>query len=126
MPSATIRPPVEQGDAVGERVGLLEVLGREEGRDTTRDQGADVVPHLSSAARVEPGRRLVEEGHLGPPQQRHRQVEATAHPSGVRGGGTVGRLDEVEPSHELGDARRPVCPAQVVQGRHQAAGSPSR
>ncbi len=42
-----------------------------------------LVPHRAAAARVEPGRGLVEEDHLRRADQRHRQVEAAAHPARV-------------------------------------------
>ena len=52
---------VEDGDLVGELVGLLEVLGRQEDRGSVVDQLPDGLPHVGSALGVEPGRRFVEE-----------------------------------------------------------------
>src|SRR5262249_31645185 len=46
---------VEDGDSVGELVGLVEVLRREEDGDAAGGELADVVPHLTVAARVESG-----------------------------------------------------------------------
>ena len=70
---------VEQRDAVGEPVGLLEVLRGQEDRDAAGDEVADDVPHRPAAARIEAGRRLVEEDDPRVADQRHRQVEPAAH-----------------------------------------------
>ena len=88
---------VEDGDPVGELVGLVEVLGGQEDGDAAGGEVANVVPHLVAAARVEPGRGLVEEDHPGRADQRHRQVEAAAHPAGVRRHRPGGRVHELEP-----------------------------
>ena len=56
---------VDHRDPVGELVGLVEVLGAEQDRRALGDQRADDVPDLVARARVEPGRRLVEEHQLG-------------------------------------------------------------
>ena len=55
---------VDDRDAVGQLVGLLQVLGAEQDRRAARHQRADDVPHLVARARVEPGRGLVEEHQL--------------------------------------------------------------
>ena len=52
---------VEQGDRVGQLVGLLQVLGGEQDGHAFVDQVADGAPELLAAARVQPGRRLVQE-----------------------------------------------------------------
>ena len=57
---------VDQHDAVGERVGLLQVLRRQQQRDPVGDELADRRPHDLAAARIEAGRRLVEDEQLRP------------------------------------------------------------
>ena len=52
---------VDDRDAVGELVGLVEVLRGEQHGRARRDEPADGVPHLRAGARVEAGGRLVEE-----------------------------------------------------------------
>ena len=54
---------VDDGDLVGERVGLLEVLRGQQHRRAVADDPAYDVPHLLALGRVEAGRRLVEEDH---------------------------------------------------------------
>ena len=61
---------VDDGDRVGQLVGLLEVLRRQQERRALADEVADDVPHPEPAARVEAGRRLVEEQQPGPADQR--------------------------------------------------------
>src|SRR5437763_309520 len=52
---------VDEGDAVGQLVGLLQILrGEQDGRAVAHPI-ADDVPHREPARRVEPGGRLVEE-----------------------------------------------------------------
>src|SRR6266849_6066028 len=45
--------PIEYGDAVGELVCLLQVLGGQQDGDTTGDQVANELPHHVAAARVQ-------------------------------------------------------------------------
>jgi hypothetical protein len=70
---------VDDGDAVGELVGLLEVLRAEQHRGALGDERPDDLPHLVARARVEPGGRLVEEEQLGRDDEAGRDVEAAAH-----------------------------------------------
>ena len=69
---------VDQDDPVGERVGLLEVLRRQEQRDPVGDELADRRPHDLTAARVEAGRRLVEHEQLRRVDQAGGEVDPTA------------------------------------------------
>ena len=94
---------VEDRDAVGEPVGLVEVLGGQEDGGAVADEAADDVPHGAAAAGIEAGGRLVEEDDLRRADQRHRQVEPAAHPAGVRHGYTVGGVDQLEALEQLVD-----------------------
>jgi hypothetical protein len=55
---------VEQGDTVGELVGLLQVLGGQEDGDPAGHQLADELPHAAAAAGVQAGGRLVQEASM--------------------------------------------------------------
>jgi hypothetical protein len=112
-------PAVEEGDAVGEGVGLLQVLGGEEDGDAAADQFTDVVPDLAAAAGIEARRRLVEEDQLGASQQGHGQVEAAAHAPRVGRRRLVRRLGEAEAAEQLGDAGGCLALGDVVQVGHQ-------
>jgi hypothetical protein len=110
---------VEDGDPVGELVGLVEVLRGQEDGDAAGREVADAVPHLPAAARVEPGRGLVEEDHPRRPGQRHRQVEAAAHPTRVRRDRARGRVGQVEAIEQLCHPTPPGAAAEMVQVGHQ-------
>ena len=93
---------VDDGDLVGERVGLLQVLRGQQHRRPVGDQRADDVPHVLALGRVEAGRRLVEEDHVRAADQARGQVEPPAHAAGVGLGRPVGGLGQVEPLEQLG------------------------
>ena len=88
---------VDHGDPVGELVGLVEVLGAEQDRGALGHQRPDDVPDLVARARVEPGRRLVEEHQLRRDHDARGDVEPAPHAAGVV-------LDE--PARRVGDAER--------------------
>ena len=92
---------VDDGDRVGELVGLLEVLGRQEERHALAHEPADDLPHADPAARVEAGRRLVEEQQPRPPDERARQVQPAAHAARVGLDDAIGGVDEVELLEQL-------------------------
>src|SRR5207247_11007990 len=70
-------PVVDDPDAVGECVGLLEVLrGQEDGHPVLSRQSCDLAPERASALYVETGRRLVEEEARRAMGEREREVEA--------------------------------------------------
>ena len=128
---------VDDGDRVGELVGLLEVLGREQERRALADEAADDVPHAEPAARVEAGRRLVQEQEPRPPDEGAAEVEPAAHAArvglddAVAGVGQVELLEQlVGPSPGLGrrqlvqPAEHPqvLAPGQVLVDRGELAG----
>ena len=112
---------------VGQLVGFLQVLRRQE------DRGAELFvqpphlgPHRGTTRRVEPGRRFIEEQDLRPMDQRHREVESTLHPAGVRvdsivdGGADVDEADHgVHPGGDV-SAVQPV--QATLQRKHLPAG----
>ena len=93
---------VDDDDAVGQCVGLVEVLGGEQQRDALGDQVADDVPHALPAGGVEAGGRLVEEEHRRPRDEAGGQVEAPAHAAGVALDDAVGGVGQLEPLEQLG------------------------
>ena len=125
---------VEHADAVGQLVGLLEVLRREEDRDAGCRQLLDAPPERLAAARVEPGRRLVEEQHGRDDDEADGEVQAPAHPARVRPRTAGRRRPEVEPGEQLvgpaprrrvGAARRCGPPSPGSRGRSAARRRPS-
>ena len=82
---------VDDPDPVGEHVGLLEVLRRQEHRHAVlaREPG-DLLPEGRAALRVEPRGRLVEEEDARPVDEREGEVEAALHAAGVAADLAVG------------------------------------
>ena len=105
---------VEHRDPVGQPVGLLQVLGGQEDRHPVVGQLADDLPHGLAAARVEAGGRLVQEDHLGPPDQAGGEVEPAAHAAGVGRHPRPAGVGEVEALQQLG-----------APGAGRAAGQPA-
>src|SRR5882762_1460892 len=78
-------PVVDHGNAVGDPVGFVHVMGREEYRDALGlVEVADEGPHLIAALRIEAERRLVEKQHLRAVQQPAGDLEAAFHATGER------------------------------------------
>ena len=75
---------VDHRDPVGEPVGLVEVLGRQQQRVAAGDVLLDRLPEADPAAGVEPGGGLVEEQDAAAGDERRGEVEAAAHAAGVR------------------------------------------
>src|SRR6185312_5297791 len=110
---------VEHRDPVREPVGLVEVLGGQEDGDAVGHQPADDVPHGAAAARVESGRRLVQEDDPRVADQGHRQVELPAHATGVGRDQLLRRLRQVEPLQQSGDDAAALVRAEAREIRHQ-------
>ena len=76
---------------------------------------ADLLPQVSPARRVEAGRGLVEEEHLGLVHERQGQVEPAAHAAGVRADPPVGGGGEPDPFEQVGVAPVRLRPREAVQ-----------
>src|SRR5215207_3892048 len=116
---------IEHGDAISEPVGLLEVLGGEEDGRAVGCERADDAPELLATARVEAGRRLVEEEHRNRDDEAEREVEATAHAARV-GADPSGRgIRELEALEELGHppARFAAAEPREAAEHHEVLGA---
>ena len=87
---------VDDPDAVGELVGLLEVLRRQEDRRALVVQLADLLPDRRAAGGVEAGGRLVEEEDARLVDQRRAEVEPAAHAARVGAHPPVGGVGEAD------------------------------
>src|SRR5690606_23213972 len=70
---------VDDGDAVAQPVGLVEVVGGEHDCGAVGGEVRDGVPDLASSGRVEAGGRLVQEQDLGGQDHAGGEVQATFH-----------------------------------------------
>ena len=111
---------VEHGDAVGQPVGLLEVLGGEEHGHALAGEPGHRVPHRLAAARVEADGRLVEEHDRRAADQPGGEVEPAAHAAGVGADAPaagVAELEAVAAARRRGRGRRS---ARALQAAHHA------
>ena len=93
--------PVDHRDAVGERVGLLQILRGEEHRGAVGGQQPDDVPDLVAAPRVEAGGRLVEEEEVRRDDQAGGDVEPPPHAAGIGLDLPARRLGEAEAAEQV-------------------------
>src|SRR5581483_5119125 len=87
---------VDDHDAAGQVVGLVEVLGRQQDVGTTGGERPDGVPQLDAARGVEAGGRLVEQQQPGRADEAGAEVEPAAHAARVRPHQAVGGVGEAE------------------------------
>jgi len=106
---------VDHGDAVGELVGLIQVLGGEQHCGAAGEQLADHHPDLDAASRVQAGGGLVQEQHARLADQAGGQVEAAAHPARVALDQLAGGLRQVEALQQLVGPAPRRGPGQVEQ-----------
>ena len=99
--------------AIGEPLGLLHVVRREEDGLAELAQAADHLPRGAARRGVEAGRRLVEEDQLRVADQRQRDVEPPPLSAGQRRGALVGLRGEVDQRERLVDLARSAVVAGV-------------
>ena len=100
-------------DTVGEVLGFIEILGREQHRSATIGELFDGPPHLDTRLGVEPRRRFVEEDNRWITDQAHGDVETAPHSTRVRRHFTYPGFGERESrEHVVGDVTRTL---QVTQ-----------
>ncbi len=91
---------------VGELVGLLEVLGRQEDGGAVGVELLHLLPDRLAADGVEPGRRLVQEEHAGLVDERRGEIEPPLHAARVGADPAVGGLGQPDPLEQRLAARR--------------------
>ena len=106
---------VDDRDAVGQPVGLVEVLGGEEDGRAVGDERLDRLPQVEPAARVEPGRRLVEEEHRRARDERGGEVEPAPHAARVRLRHAGAGVAQAEALEQLRGARLGGAAAVAVE-----------
>ena len=106
---------VDHHDLVGEPVGLVEVLRREQHGRALPHAALDRLPQREPAARVQAGRRLVEEQHRRAVDQRGGEVEPPAHAARVRLGRPLRGVRQVEALEQLVRAGARVLAGHVVE-----------
>ena len=105
-PAGDHPPVVEDGDAVGEVVGLVEVLGGEQYGAAIAHHPPDHLPHPEPADRVEPRGGLVEEEDGGRHDHAGGEVEPPPHPPRVALGEAVRGVAQLQALEQV--ARAPL------------------
>ena len=112
---------IDDPDPVGEHVGLLEVLGREEDGDAVvLREPAHLLPQRRPALDVEAGGRLVEEEDPRAVDEREREVEPALHTAGVAADLPVGGVGQADAREQLVGARPALVARQGLEARLQA------
>ena len=113
------RALVQDRDAVGELLGLVEVLRRQQhGRAALREI-LDGLPHLEARLRVEPGRGLVEEDDRRVADQAHRDVEPAAHAARVGRRLAAAGVGEREAGQQVVGDRSRVLQVTELRDQHE-------
>ena len=118
-------------DAVGEELRLVHEVRRQEDRLAGLAQRADRRPGVAPRVRVEAGRRLVEEQHVGVADEAEREIQPPALAAGqlaglrVRLGVELDELDEVAGGSERG-YQRAVHLQQLTDGELLLDAGPCR
>ena len=110
---------VHHRDRVGQLVGLLEVLGRQQEGRPLAHEVPDDLPHPEPAARIEARRRLVEDQQPRSPDERAAEVEPPPHAAGVRLHDPIRGIDEVELLEQLVGAPPCLRRGQLVEPAEQ-------
>jgi len=92
---------VDHRDPIRELVRFLQVLGRQQQRRSLSHELAHDRPDLVTAARIEPGRGLIEKEDPRPRQQARCEVKSTPHPAGVGARRPVAGVREIEALEQL-------------------------
>ena len=118
---------VDDPDPVGERVSLLEVLGRQEDRDALlAGEPRDLQPERASALRVEPRGRLVEKEDRRAVGEGQRKVEAPLHPAGIALDLPVRGQRQADALEQLGRAGLPLAARRSRAARTGDGGARDR
>ena len=111
---------VDDPDAVGQGVGLLEVLRGKEHGHALAGQPPHLIPQRGAALGVEPRGGLIEEQQPRVVHESEAEIEAALHPTRVAAYLAVGRVGQAHPLEQLSAARLALALADPVQGALQA------
>ena len=112
LPSATIRPWLQDQDPVGELLRLVQVVGGEQDRGVLQiGQPVHQIVEVPPGGRVEAGGRLVQEQQFRPADDADRHVEPPSLTAGQRGDLLVAVLGQPDRLDQLvgGVGPRPVA-----------------
>ena len=92
---------VDDADAVGQHVGLLQILRRQEHRHPVGRQPAHLIPQRGAALHVQSGRRLIQEQQARAVHEREAKVEPALHAARIAPDLAVGGVGQPDPLEQL-------------------------
>jgi hypothetical protein len=87
---------IDHSDPLGQLVGLLQILRRQQDRGSLVTQFAHDAPQRLAGSRIEAGGGLIEQDHGGAADQAGGKVQPAPHPAGERRRAPVGRVGQPE------------------------------
>ena len=109
---------VNNHDAVGEFVGLLEILGGEQERGAALHEVTNELPKLNAGPGIEAGGRLIEKEQPRSAEQRCAKVEPTPHTAGIRLHRPVGGISQRETFKGFGGATASLALRKAVEATY--------
>ena len=109
---------IDDGDRVGQLVGLVQVLGGQQDGRPLGDEPLDDLPQADPAAWVEARRGFVEEDDGWSGHQRPGEIQPPSHAAGVGLRRAVGGLHQVELLEQLGRTGPRLGHVEVVEPTH--------
>ena len=76
VPCAMMRPPIDHGDPVGQRIRLVQIVGGEQHAAAARHESANVFPHAAPRFHIQPHGGLVQEQQVGIAADGQREQQA--------------------------------------------------
>ena len=110
-------------DAIGERLGLLQIMRGEQHRTAFGEQLADRRPQLLPRLDIHADRGLVQEQQLGPATQCQRELHPPLLPAGQF---RVGTLEQIADAGQFGGFRHRAWRRVVAGGQSQQLAHPQR
>ena len=106
---------VDDDDPVGQLIGLLHVLRRQQDGHVAGGEPLDHLPERQPASRIESGGGLVQEEHGRRGDQAHGEVETAAHPARIGLHLAPGRVGELEQFEQVAGAVLGIGLAEAVE-----------
>ena len=118
---------IDDSHAVGQRVGLLEILGgQEHGHALIVSEPRDLRPQSTATLQIEARRRLVEEQDSRAVHEGEREIEPPLHAARIAAHPAVRRLGQPDAFQQFPGAPRAIGPGDALEGRLQPAGARGR
>ena len=106
---------IDDGDVLGELIGLFQVVGGEQDGQAFGGEVADFIPEFGAGFGVEASGGFVEKEDLGAMDDAHGDIEFAFHATGISAGDAGGGSGEGEAIEQSVDARFQIGAVQTVE-----------